>query len=121
MLLAHAGRTVPVRSLVAEVWDERPPRSAVPNLHTYVMRLRHTLSAAGSRLVTSDGGYLLQVEPPELDIFLFEGLLTSAREALFRENLRAVEDTYDRALGLWRGTPAADVPLGPRSAMWSPS
>jgi DNA-binding SARP family transcriptional activator len=117
MLLAHAGRTVPIRSLVAEVWDERPPRSAVPNLHTYVMRLRHLLSEADpradARLITSDGGYLLLVDPSELDVFLFEGLLTYARKALFRKDLRAAEDAYDRALGIWRGTPAEDVPLGP--------
>ncbi|WP_327104871.1 AfsR/SARP family transcriptional regulator [Nonomuraea glycinis] len=117
MLLAHAGRTVPIQSLVAEVWDERPPRSAVPNVHTYVMRLRHLLSAAdpraGRRLVTSDGGYLLQVDPPELDLFLFEELLTLARKALVRKDLRAAEDAYERALGIWRGTAAQDVPLGP--------
>ncbi|GAA3654975.1 hypothetical protein GCM10022224_017570 [Nonomuraea antimicrobica] len=117
MLLAHAGRTVPIRSLVAEVWDGRPPRSAVPNLHTYVMRLRHLLSAADDRtegrLVTVEGGYLLLVEPSELDLLLFDGLLTHARKALSRRDLRAAEDAYDRALGIWRGTPAADVPLGP--------
>ncbi|KAB8195895.1 hypothetical protein FH608_010425 [Nonomuraea phyllanthi] len=117
MLLAHAGRTVPIRSLVAEVWDERPPRSAVANLHTYAMQLRHLLSAADprarDRLVTSDGGYLLLVEPPELDLFLFEGLVTYARRAHARRDLRGAEDAYGRALGIWRGSPAEDVPLGP--------
>ncbi|MFB4270449.1 BTAD domain-containing putative transcriptional regulator [Nonomuraea sp. GTA35] len=117
MLLAHAGRAVPIRSLVTEVWDGCPPRSAVPNLHTYVMRLRHVLSAAdppaGSRLVTSDGGYLLLVEPPELDLFLFEEQLARARKALSGKDLGAAEAAYAHALGMWRGTPAQDVPLGP--------
>ncbi|PRX60138.1 DNA-binding SARP family transcriptional activator [Nonomuraea fuscirosea] len=117
MLLAHAGRAVPIRSLVTEVWDGRPPRSAVPNLHTYVMQLRHLLSAADSpaadRLVTSDGGYLLLVEPPELDLFRFEEQLARARKAWSGENLGAAEAAYARALGMWHGAPAEDVPLGP--------
>ncbi|MFC5834838.1 AfsR/SARP family transcriptional regulator [Nonomuraea insulae] len=117
MLLAHAGRAVPIRSLVTEVWDGCPPRSAVPNLHTYVMQLRHILSAAdppaGSRLMTSDGGYLLLVEPPELDLFLFEEQLARARKALSGKDLGAAEAAYAHALGMWRGTPAQDVPLGP--------
>jgi DNA-binding SARP family transcriptional activator len=117
MLLAHAGRTVPVSSLVAEVWDERPPPSAVANLRTYLMRLRNLLSSighpGGERLVTSEGGYLLRVEPAEFDLFQFETLSARGRRSQEQGDLETAHDEYARALALWRGTAVEDVPLGP--------
>ncbi|MFC5834832.1 AfsR/SARP family transcriptional regulator [Nonomuraea insulae] len=117
MLLAHAGRPVPVSSLVDEVWDERPPSSAVANLRTYLMRLRHLLSPDGhpdeERLVTSEGGYLLRVEPAEFDLAQFEASSVRARRSCERGELEAAHDEFAAALALWRGTPVEDVPLGP--------
>src|SRR5690242_2333115 len=46
MLLARAGHIVPIRALVAEVWDDQPPRSAVANLRTYLMQLRKLMPPA---------------------------------------------------------------------------
>ncbi|MFC7592237.1 BTAD domain-containing putative transcriptional regulator [Nonomuraea antimicrobica] len=118
MLLAQARHTVPVHSLVAEVWDQRPPASAVANLRTYLMRLRHLLSTCGDhpdgeRLVTSEGGYLLRVEPAELDLFHFETLSGHGRRSLEQGDLERAHDEYVKALALWRGAAVEDVPLGP--------
>ncbi|WP_433436895.1 BTAD domain-containing putative transcriptional regulator [Nonomuraea sp. CA-141351] len=117
MLLARAGHVVPIRSLVAEVWDDQPPRSAVANLRTYLMQLRKLVPPAADpaveRLVTSDAGYLLQVEPGEFDVFQFEALSAHGRQALARRDLSASLDAYTRALALWQGMVAEDVPLGP--------
>ncbi|WP_162641591.1 BTAD domain-containing putative transcriptional regulator [Streptosporangium sp. 'caverna'] len=117
LLLARAGHIVPVRSLVAEVWDERPPRSAVANLRTYLMQLRKLLppadDPAAERLVTLDAGYLLRIEPAESDLFAFEALSARGRQALARGDLDTARDAYTRALALWRGTAAEDVPTGP--------
>ncbi len=117
MLLAHADHPVPVTSLVAEVWDQRPPPSAVANLRTYLMRLRHLLSPAahpdGERLVTSDGGYLLRVEPAEVDLAQFETLSARGRRSQERGDLETAHDEYAKALALWRGMAVEDVPLGP--------
>ncbi|MEU4696816.1 AfsR/SARP family transcriptional regulator [Nonomuraea dietziae] len=115
MLLARAGHVVPIRSLVAEVWDERPPRSAVANLRTYLMQLRKLLHEVGAQewLVTSDVGYLLRVGPEEFDLFEFEALSARGRQALARRDLGAAEEAFTRALALWDGTAAEDVPLGP--------
>ncbi|MFJ2031608.1 BTAD domain-containing putative transcriptional regulator [Streptosporangium sp. NPDC087985] len=117
LLLARAGQVVPVRSLVTEVWDERPPRSAVANLRTYLMQLRRLLPPAADpsteRLVTSDAGYLLRVEPDEFDLSRFEALAARGRQALAGCDPGAAQDAYTRALALWRGVAAEDVPLGP--------
>ncbi|NUW43086.1 AfsR/SARP family transcriptional regulator [Nonomuraea rhodomycinica] len=117
MLLARAGHVVPVRSLVTEVWDDRPPRSAVANLRTYLTQLRKLLppsaDPAAERLVTSEAGYLLRVEPEEFDLFQFEQLSGHGGRALARRDLGAALDAYSRALSLWEGMAAEDVPLGP--------
>nr|WP_052317124.1 BTAD domain-containing putative transcriptional regulator [Streptosporangium roseum] len=117
MLLARAGYVVPIRSLVTEVWDEHPPRSAVANLRTYLMQLRRMLppceNPAVEPLVTSDAGYLLRVEPAEFDLFQFEALSALGRQALARRDLVTAQDAYTRALALWRGGAAEDAPLGP--------
>ncbi|MFI6505084.1 BTAD domain-containing putative transcriptional regulator [Nonomuraea typhae] len=110
MLLARAGHVVPVRALVAEVWDERPPHSAVANLRTYLMQLRKLVQA---ELVTTEAGYMLRVAPEEFDLARFEELATRGRQALARHDPVAAQDAYARALELWRGPAAEDVPLGP--------
>lgn len=117
MLLARAGHVVPIRSLVTEVWDDRPPRSAVANLRTYLAQLRKLLppsaDPAAERLVTSEAGYLLRVGPGEFDLFQFEELSGHGGRALARRDLGAALDAYSRALSLWEGMAAEDVPLGP--------
>ncbi|MFI7135558.1 BTAD domain-containing putative transcriptional regulator [Nonomuraea sp. NPDC050153] len=117
MLLARAGHIVPIRALVAEVWDDQPPRSAVANLRTYLMQLRKLMPPAADpgveRLVTSDAGYLLRVEPEEFDLFQFEALSAHGRQAVGRRDLSTALDAYTRALALWQGMAAEDVPLGP--------
>ncbi|GGK99309.1 SARP family transcriptional regulator [Planomonospora parontospora subsp. parontospora] len=111
MLLVRAGRVVPARSLMAEVWDDRPPRSAAANLRTYLMQLRRLLPE--DRLVTSDVGYLLRAEPEELDLLEFEALAARGHRELAGRDLSAAEESFTRALELWDGPAAEDVPLGP--------
>ncbi|GAA3145427.1 BTAD domain-containing putative transcriptional regulator [Planomonospora alba] len=112
MLLVRAGHVVPARSLVAEVWDDRPPRSAAANLRTYLMQLRRLLPEE-DRLVTSDAGYLLRAGPEELDLLEFEALSARGRRALARRDLSTAEESFARALQLWDGPVAEDVPPGP--------
>lgn len=68
---------------------------------------------AAERLVTLDAGYLLRVEPAEFDLFAFEALSARGRQALGRRDLDTAQDAHTRALALWRGTAAEDVPTGP--------
>ncbi|MGW7479678.1 BTAD domain-containing putative transcriptional regulator [Nonomuraea muscovyensis] len=117
MLLAHAGDAVSLPLLVDEVWDGRPPPSAVSNLRTYVMQLRRSLPAPadppGDRLVTSPSGYLLRLAPGELDLRRFQALVGTARQARSAGDLGGAERAYADALALWRGDAAEDVRLGP--------
>src|SRR6187397_533220 len=73
LLALDAGRVVPVDRLVDGIWGaEPPPRDAVNALHHQVSRLRQ---AIGDRRVLRRGsGYLLDVQPDEVDVHRFEQL-----------------------------------------------
>jgi DNA-binding beta-propeller fold protein YncE len=64
-----------------------------------VLQLRGTLGR--DRLLSRGGGYVLSVEPGELDLEVFEQLLREGRASGKPENLRT-------ALALWRGPPLAE-------------
>ncbi len=87
LLLLNPNRVVPVDSLIAALWDDDPPGSARKALQIYVSQVRKTLGR--DRIATQPPGYLLHVQPDELDLARFE-------------QLRA-EGALDEALSLWRG------------------
>ncbi|MGZ8647369.1 MAG: AfsR/SARP family transcriptional regulator, partial [Solirubrobacteraceae bacterium] len=103
LLLLHANEIVATDRLIAELWGEAPPATASKSIQVYVMRLRRELGA--ERLTTRAPGYVLHVEPEELDVAVFERLRGEARRA---ERARAAEKLR-AALGLWRGPPLADL------------
>ncbi|WP_066951920.1 AfsR/SARP family transcriptional regulator [Microtetraspora fusca] len=107
-LLLDANRTVGTELLVEVLWPRARPRSAVANLRTYASALRAALAPSGAGLRARPGGYAVEVEPPELDLLIFEELVERARRdpAGAGSHLR-------RALALWRGTPLADLPGSP--------
>jgi DNA-binding SARP family transcriptional activator/ABC-type transport system substrate-binding protein len=102
LLLIHANKVVPRERIIEALWPDRSPDSAAHSLDVQVSRLRKAL-APEERLVTKAGGYLLQVDPDEIDVAPFERLLETARKAnaagVPRDAVRAIEE----ALGLWRG------------------
>src|SRR6266536_3521954 len=84
ILSLRANEVVSRDRLIDELWGERPPASALHSLDVYVSRLRKTLQANGGErlLVTRAGGYLLRLEPEQLDLTRFERLLEEGRRAL---------------------------------------
>ncbi|MDH6135611.1 DNA-binding SARP family transcriptional activator [Kitasatospora sp. MAA4] len=109
-LLVRPGQLTPVELLAEVVWDGRPPRSAAAALRNYVMRLRQALGAAGERIETRAGGYLIRVEPGELDVQRFAALRDQGAAALRRGAFEQAGARLDEALGLWRGAALVDVP-----------
>jgi DNA-binding SARP family transcriptional activator len=120
LLTVSRGRQVSVDETVDAVWGERPPRTAVHAVRTYVSRLRSCLGRSmGSRAewsIRSTGrGYVLTLDSPEIDLSRFESLIQEAGQAGHGgETARAARLLSD-ALALWRGTPLAGVP-GPHAA-----
>jgi DNA-binding SARP family transcriptional activator/class 3 adenylate cyclase len=106
VLLTNANQVVAIDRLVAELWGERPPASAVRNLQTYVSNLRKALGPG--KIVTRPPGYLVEVGAGELDLHRFEQLAEEARAALEAGEAARASRTFTEALALWHGTPLAD-------------
>ena len=107
ILLLHANEVVSRDRLIDDLWGERPPASAPHSLEVYVSRLRKALQPDGGErmLVTRPGGYLLRLEPDQLDLGRFERLVDDGRRSLADGNYeRAAESTCRGARALaWTG------------------
>lgn len=126
MLALNAGHVVTLSALSEEIWNYQPPRSGVPTLHTYILKLRRLLQNAlsGERgvtskdiLITRRSGYLLNVEPSDVDAVRYDRLSATGHRAVNDGDHETVSRTLGEALQLWRGPALADVPVGPQLAI----
>jgi DNA-binding SARP family transcriptional activator/Flp pilus assembly protein TadD len=110
VLLLNAGRVVSVGEIAETLWGPAPLPSAPATVRNYVKRLRRVLGDADqARIVTRSPGYVIRVDPGELDAARFEALLEAARNAARGASWEAAADQARAALALWRGEPLADV------------
>jgi SARP family transcriptional regulator, regulator of embCAB operon len=114
-LLANANTVVPTNKLVDWLWQCDPPRSALTTLHAHLSNLRRTLEphrerwTPSSRLITQSPGYLIRVEPGELDVMRFERLVAEGTRALGGGDMERARAVLTEALALWRGPALSDV------------
>ncbi|MEU4565324.1 tetratricopeptide repeat protein [Micromonospora sp. NPDC023956] len=108
-LLLGRGRRVSADRLLGGLWDEAPP-SAQANLRTYVTRLRLALGPYRDRLTWVNHGYVLAVEPDELDLDRFETDVQDALGAGAEERRERCADLLATALRRWRGEAAEGLP-----------
>ena len=87
ILILNANQTVARDRLVDDLWGERAPESAAKAVQTYVSRLRKRLPAGILR--TRPPGYVLELEPEQLDLHRFERLLAAGQGALADGSVRA--------------------------------
>jgi WD40 repeat protein/DNA-binding SARP family transcriptional activator len=116
LLLLSANRVVSRDRLVAELFADQSLNSADHALRNHVSRLRKALAPAVSeepRLVARAPGYLLRVEPGELDLEQFERLAANGREALAAGEPAVAAAALGAAEVLWDGRPLADLELEP--------
>ena len=85
MLLLDANRSVSTDRLVDGLWGDEPPQRAAATLQVYVSNLRKALEpdrsprAEPTVLLTQAPGYVLAVDPEQVDLFRFERLVSVAR------------------------------------------
>jgi predicted ATPase/DNA-binding SARP family transcriptional activator len=97
LLLLYPNEAVSTDRLIDGIWGESPPASAPNALQVHVHALRNALG--GDRIVTRPPGYLVRLEPDELDSHRFERYIDDGRPA--------------EALALWRGPALADLAYEP--------
>jgi DNA-binding SARP family transcriptional activator len=95
-LLLHANEVVSADRLLDELWAV-PPGGGVAAVRTQVSRLRKHL---GDAISSSGRGYVLRVQPGELDLERFQALLAEAGATPDPDHRSALLREADR---LWRG------------------
>jgi WD40 repeat protein/DNA-binding SARP family transcriptional activator len=107
VLLLHPNEVVSRERLIDELWGERPPRTAVKALHTYVSELRKALGEGV--IETRRPGYVLAVEAEQIDSTRFERLVADARRRRAEGAHVDSAEVYESALSLWRGSALAGI------------
>src|SRR4051812_1870422 len=102
-LLLQAGQGGSLDELAETLWGAEPPLSARVAIQNHVMRLRHSLGDAGSRIRTQPPGYLIDAEAGELDVARFQAHVAAAQAAAREGSWNVVVAEAGAALGLWRG------------------
>jgi DNA-binding SARP family transcriptional activator len=115
LLLLHPNQVVPTELLVAVLWGDRRPAGASQVLQDHVTALRKALGggrAEGSPLVlvTREPGYLLVLDPGQVDAHRFTRLAAQGRRALAEGDPGGAARTLREALASG---------AAPSSATWS--
>src|SRR5215467_8197609 len=112
-LAVDAGRPVFRDTLIDRIWSGRVPEGAASALYAHINRIRRVLAAEAVgeepvRLARRSGGYMLEVDPHEVDLHRFRRLALAARDRQRPDDERA--RLLREALDLWRGEPLAGLP-----------
>jgi DNA-binding SARP family transcriptional activator len=103
LLILHANEVVSADRLMEDLWGERQPTSGAKALHVYVSQLRKVVGE--DRVLTRAPGYMLHLDPEELDLTRFMRLREKADSSPPQEASSVLRE----AIALWRGAPLADV------------
>ena len=118
-LVVDAGRVVSTDRLVHILWGPDPPDAAAATLQSHIAHLRDALEPERRRghgtgvIVTQDPGYVLAVDPDQVDAGMFERLAGEGRRALAEGAPGEAAVALSRALELWRGDPLAEFTYEP--------
>ncbi len=115
VLLLNANKSVQTERLAHALWGDDAQSDSIRTVQVHVSRLRKALGD-GKRIGSTPSGYLLRVEPGELDLARFERLVDDARDALAAGNADRAASVLREADALWRGPPLADVAFEPFAA-----
>ncbi len=116
LLALRANQVVSRAHLIDRLWGERLPGTANNLIQGYVSRLRAALRRAGgadtaARIVTRAQGYLVRLEPWELDLLEFERLAADGERGFAAGDIAAAVEAMREALALWRGPALAGLPM----------
>ena len=106
LLLLHANEVVSAGRLIDELWGDESPEDAQGALRVNVSRLRKALPR--DVLTTRAPGYVLRIQPEELDLHRFERLVDEGRSLLARGLASEASQRLRDALSLWRGPALAE-------------
>src|SRR3954447_13459286 len=118
LMALNAGRVVPLDRLVDELWSDEPPSRATLSLQSYVARLRGVLAGVSPvdreapRILTRPPGWVLTLDPEQVDVTRFEALISAAPRSLEEGDMTGVAAggrLLEEALALCVGAPLAGL------------
>jgi DNA-binding SARP family transcriptional activator len=115
-LLMFPSRVVSIHDLVGAVWDGDPPAGALTSLYSYISNIRRALEPGcpprrrSRTLQRVAHGYAMEIEPEQLDSFLFKKTLQEGRRLLQQGRPEEAHVHVKRCLSLWRGSPYQELP-----------
>ncbi|MGO1056591.1 AfsR/SARP family transcriptional regulator [Crossiella sp. CA198] len=121
LLALHAGKIVSVPTLIEELWGDRPPLSVRTTLQTYILQLRRLIESAmppeasGTAkdvLLTRFDGYVLDIDPDNVDVRAYEALIQEGNRAVEERDFEAASRFLGMALAKWHGQALVDVRIG---------
>lgn len=114
-MLLNLNEVVSTDRLIDAHWGAEPPKTAAKSLQVLISQLRRLLEperkpgASGNVLVTRLPGYVLHLDPDQLDLDRFRRLAEEGRAALGAGDPEGAAAKLGDALALWRGDPLADL------------
>ncbi len=115
LLVMDPGVLVRRDTFIDVLWGDAPPRTAVELVQAHVSRIRQHLKSddglggGGGAIELVGGGYRFCFSGAEVDVLVFRDLAARAAAARAGGDDVAAVESYERAVGLWRGEPFADV------------
>ncbi len=107
ILALECGQVVSTDRLIALLWQEDPPVGVTNALQRLISKLRKTLGS--SEVVRMrPPGYVLSIEPDDVDLHRFERGVAEARAALANGDIDAAASRFEAVDSLWRGPALAD-------------
>lgn len=117
LLAVRAGQVVSLRTFADELWENRPPRTAITTIRTHIYHLRRSLAVAtpdlADAVVTEPTGYRLAVDPRRVDATLFHRAVDRGRGLLAAGSFAEASGALHEALAMWQGSALADLTVGP--------
>jgi DNA-binding SARP family transcriptional activator len=118
LLLLRANQVVEVETLAEELWDGHPARNGTGTIRTHVYHLRQALARelgtqeVSELLATEPTGYLLRLDPNQLDATRFLATIRVGQDLLERGQIEESARRLREGLSLWRGRALANVSTG---------
>jgi YVTN family beta-propeller protein len=111
LLLLRANEVLARERLIDDLWGDDPPATARETVKAYVGRLRKVIPVNDKsvRLRSYGGGYLLELDPEQLDLYRFQQLAEGGAQALADGDANRAASLLRDALSQWRGRPLADL------------
>lgn len=114
-LVVRRGTPVMVEQLIADLWGDDAPGSAVNVIHTYISRLRRRIGGDGEDglMRSLRPGYTIDPASISLDVEDFERDRRTGLAALWTGDLERARRSLEDALSRWTGTTALHGATGP--------